>query len=170
MCPDCQKHLPMDDPMHTRKKGDCAYPHVLPFLPKCPACKRRDHTNIYGECRWASGHTPQTRQRRGSKPHEMLPPDDAEPTARLSPSQPDGRPIGTDEEEEIRRRDREREKRPSHQEQHLRRHPLEKSDRPRSQDRMSLRQRRSSHLLCRRKVRSESDGRGRHQGASQMLV
>ena len=59
------------------------------------------HTLRFGECRFASGYVPVTRAARGDRPHEVLPPDTSEPTARLAPIDPDGRPMGTADEERV---------------------------------------------------------------------
>ena len=90
-------------PTHVRTPGRCWYPDILSRNFTCPGCVRRsnklqpDHNYRYGECQWG---TPDRTARR-TRPHELVVSPSTEPTAGLVPQDPDGRPLGTAEEEAI---------------------------------------------------------------------
>jgi len=101
-CPGCMLGAGRDDPRHSRVDGRCAYPHDLPKTWDCRGCRnkagrdRPAHTLIPGKCKWA-GPEPPARVR----PHDPVPPTHMEPTMSRRPQDPDGRPLGTLDEEQL---------------------------------------------------------------------
>ena len=105
-CPGCKGNLPTYDWLHNRKIGECSYPFHQPTIWKCNACNnhksrwKAGHTNIVGECRWATARERRSAPRVGAHPREPRRKATGDPTQGLPGTSPDGE-LGRDLEDEV---------------------------------------------------------------------